>query len=264
MSERINSVGEPGAKYVALGSSFAAGLGLGPRAPGSRYPCGRSINGYPQQLARLVGLSLVDKTCSGATTKHVLQGGQYFQGPQLDALDAETALVTLTIGGNDVRYVGDLILMAGRNQRSIVGWLLRRRSKVPQSAQERNFVQLQDDLRTTLSEIRRRSPRARVVVVTYPAILPPHGSCPTLGLTEAEAALMRQVGARLAEVTRAVAREAGADVVDMDTLSIDHHACAAIPWVNGWEKAEGATFHPTLAGAEATAKEIAELLKSSA
>jgi hypothetical protein len=97
-------------------------------------------------------------------------------------------------------------------------------------------------------------------VVTYPAILPPHGSCPTLGISEAEAALMRQVGARLAEVTCTAARETGADFVDMETVSIDHHACAAIPWVNGWKKTEGTKFHPTSAGAEATAKEIARLL----
>jgi hypothetical protein len=70
--------------------------------------------------------------------------------------------VTLTIGGNDVRYVGDLVIMAGRNQRSFVGWLLRRLSKAPLFTEERNFAKLQDDLRAMLGEIRRRSPRARL------------------------------------------------------------------------------------------------------
>ena len=60
-------------QYVALGSSFAAGIGLGERAPGSPRICMQSINGYPQQLARLLGLSLVDVSCSGAATKHVLR-----------------------------------------------------------------------------------------------------------------------------------------------------------------------------------------------
>ena len=55
------------AEYVALGSSFAAGLGLGPRVPGSPIVCQRSVNGYPQQLARMTGLSLSDMSCSGAT-----------------------------------------------------------------------------------------------------------------------------------------------------------------------------------------------------
>ena len=65
-------------QYVALGSSYAAGIGLGKRAPGSPVACFRSVNDYPQQLARILGLSLVDVTCSGATTKHVLLGRQYF------------------------------------------------------------------------------------------------------------------------------------------------------------------------------------------
>ena len=42
------------AYYVALGSSYAAGLGLGPRVRGSPIISGRSVNGYPQQLARLL------------------------------------------------------------------------------------------------------------------------------------------------------------------------------------------------------------------
>lgn len=80
--------------YVALGSSFAAGLGLGERAPGSPFMCQRSINGYPQQLARATGLPVVDMTCAGSTAEHVLHGGQYFQGAQLDAVKSSTQLVT--------------------------------------------------------------------------------------------------------------------------------------------------------------------------
>jgi hypothetical protein len=69
--QRPNTASE----YVALGSSFAAGLGLGPRVPGSPIVCQRSVNGYPQQLARMTGLSLTDMSCSGATASHVLRGG---------------------------------------------------------------------------------------------------------------------------------------------------------------------------------------------
>ena len=100
------------AQYVALGSSFAAGLGLGPRAPGSPFFFMRSINGYPQQLARMVDLSLVDASCSGATTRHVLHGGQFFQPAQIDMLVSTTELVTLTAGGNDVGYIRDLVFLA--------------------------------------------------------------------------------------------------------------------------------------------------------
>ena len=38
------------ARYVALGSSFAAGIGLRPRAPRSLLVCMRSDKGYPGSL----------------------------------------------------------------------------------------------------------------------------------------------------------------------------------------------------------------------
>ena len=63
------------AQYGALGSSFAAGLGLGPSLEGSPYACLKSTNGYPQQLAKMLSLSIEDITCSGATTAQKLRGG---------------------------------------------------------------------------------------------------------------------------------------------------------------------------------------------
>ena len=86
-----------GLQYVALGSSFAAGLGLGKRPLDNPLVCMRSINGYPQQLARTRGLSLIDMTCSGATAKHILYGGLFVLGPQLRGLNANTMLVTITV-----------------------------------------------------------------------------------------------------------------------------------------------------------------------
>jgi lysophospholipase L1-like esterase len=199
-------------------------------------------------------------TSSGATCQHVLRGGQLFQGPQLDGLRINTELVTLTIGGNDVGYVRDLILMARRTHSSFGGWLLRRLWKGARPLETREFPKLRDNLGAILRQIARRAPRARVVVVTYPVILPSCGTCAGLQIGEAETALMRSVGNRLAEVTRAAAQEAGATIIDMATLSVGHDACAAVPWVNGASPAEGAPFHPTLAGAKATAQEIARAI----
>lgn len=255
---RQRPIGNP--QYVALGSSFAAGIGLGPRAPGSPLVCMRSINGYPQQLARLRGLSLVDATCSGATAKHVLQGGQLFLGPQLDALGKGTELVTMTVGGNDVRYVGDLSLLAARGSPSLFGWAIRRSWKGPLSAERRDFDELHAKLLAILAEVRRRSPEARIVVLTYPLILPPAGSCPKLHITEEQAAEMRNVGDRLADVTRSVARDANALLIDMHALGAEHHACSAVPWVNGWLEPAGTQFHPTLEGSRAMAAAISAAL----
>ena len=73
--------------YVALGDSYAAGLGAG------KYlnDCYQSRRGYPALLDRETRASLrSNATCSGATTQNVL-------ATQLSALTSRTELITLTI-----------------------------------------------------------------------------------------------------------------------------------------------------------------------
>ncbi|MDG2004636.1 MAG: SGNH/GDSL hydrolase family protein [Novosphingobium sp.] len=251
-------VGNP--QYVAMGSSFAAGIGLGKRPAGSPLVCMRSVNGYPQQLARMRGLSLVDVSCSGATASHVLSGGQVFLGPQLDALGQDTELVTMTVGGNDVRYVGDLSFMAGRKSKSPIGWLMRRFWTGPLTPEQRDFLDLHGTLVAILQQIRRRSPKAKVVVLSYPLVLPPDDPCPKLQLSADEAGMMGQVGENLADVTRSAAQDGGAIFIDMQHLGAKHHACSPEPWVNGWNDTAGAQFHPTLEGSKAMVKAIAQAL----
>jgi lysophospholipase L1-like esterase len=241
---------------VALGSSFAAGIGLGDRAAGSPIVCQRSLNGYPQQLARLRHLPIRDMSCSGATTLHVRDGGQAFLGPQLNGLAKDTKWVTLTAGGNDVSYVGDLSFLAGRKDPTFMGWALRQFWGGPRKPEQRDFAKLRTVLASTLAEIKQRAPQARIIVATYPTILPPKGTCANLGLTEAEADQMRVVGDKLAEQTLAIAQEASAIAVDMHRLGAGHDACSAEPWANGWHNTAGTAFHPTMAGAKATAAAI--------
>ena len=250
------------AEYVALGSSFAAGLGLGPRAPGSPLVSMRSTNGYPAQLARRLGLSLVDMSSSGATARHVLHGGQVFIGSQLRPLGKDTELVTITAGGNDIAYVGDLTFLAARRGSSLMGWGVRQFWKGAAAADVRDYGRVRADMLAIIREIQRLSPRARIVVVTYPLILPPDGTCNKLAITADEAATMREVGERLAQATRAAVQEGGAMLVDMQVLGASHHACSPEPWVNGWTEVAGAQFHPTLAGAKATAEALAGALGS--
>lgn len=259
---RARPAGEP--QYVALGSSFAAGIGLGPRAPGSPFACMRSVNGYPSQLAALRKLSLVDMSCSAATTAHVLHGGQFFQGPQVNVVTARTKLVTITSGGNDVNYVGDLTFAAARHDTSVVGWISRNVMKHPSPPTRSAFDKVRSDLVAVVAQVRRRSPGATTVIVTYPMILPPEGTCARLNLSEPQVIAAREVGERLAEATRAAAADSGALLVDMQRLGAAHHACAASPWVNGWNKAEGTAFHPTLLGAKAIATAIASVLDAHA
>src|ERR1051325_8659291 len=57
------------ANYVALGDSYAAG----PLIPNPLLPLGclKSSNNYPHLAAPVLGLSLKDPSCSGATTTHM-------------------------------------------------------------------------------------------------------------------------------------------------------------------------------------------------
>lgn len=255
---RQTPAGRP--QYVALGSSFAAGAGLGSLQPGSPLLCARSVNGYPPQLARMRGLSIVDMSCGGAITKHVLDGGQFFQGPQIRTINGQTRLVTLTVGGNDIGYVGDLSMLAARNSTTSFGWLVNRFWVGPRTQAERRFGELQRELVATLQAIHHLAPEATVVVATYPAILPPTGTCALLGLSQAEAEAMRKVGDQLARVTQSAARQTGALLVDMNALGSPHNACSPVPWTKGWTNGGVAPFHPTLQGAKATAEAIQDVL----
>ena len=246
--------------YVALGSSFAAGAGLGKREPGSPILCGRSLNGYPQQLARLRGLRIVDMSCGGAVTRHLLRGGQFFQGPQIRVITADTKLVTITSGGNDIVYVGDLLMLAARNGGGATGWFARHFWKGPHTPEQRDYGQMQNGLTETIRAVRQRAPKAVIVLATYPTVLPLSGTCPRLNLQPAEADLMRQTADRLASISRAVAAREGALLVDMHVLGAAHNACSVEPWTNGWNDVAGTAFHPTLAGAKATAEAISKAL----
>lgn len=243
--------------YVALGSSFAAGAGLGDLQDDSPVFCARSVNGYPSRLAERLDVSLVDMSCGGAVTRHVLEGGQLFQGPQIRAITPTTRLVTLTVGGNDIGYIGDLSLLASRRTGGLLGWFARSAWEGPKAVDDRAFDTLAAELTATLRAIRAQAPQATVVVVTYPPLLPASGTCDAVALSAADADLMRAVGDRLAEVTRTTAQAEGARVVDMHRLGAGHDACSDDPWVSGWVEAGPAPFHPNRAGADATASAIA-------
>jgi len=176
--------------------------------------------------------------------------------PQIAAIGPDTKLVTLTAGGNDIGYIGDLLLLSYRQRKTIGAIILSHLWKGARPAQDRNFQGLQRNIIALLDEIRRRAPQARIVVVTYPTVLPPDGTCAQLGIGDRDAAIMRGVAGQLAQVTRDAAQASGAIIVDMASLSNDHNACSTAPWVNGAMPAQGAAFHPTLAGATATAQHI--------
>lgn len=255
----------PGARYVAMGSSFAAGAGIEPVKRDAPERCGRSEINYATLLATQLNLDLVDATCGGATTAHIL--GPWDELPaQIDAVTPDTRLVTVTIGGNDVGYVANLFAAscrAGvRNERLVDPATANCPSfELPS---DEDFVRLRANLAMLLTEISRHAPQARIVVVQYLTLVPGQG-CAAAPLTDADARDLRELGKRLARITAEAAAAAGVDLFSADALSTRHTACDPVPWsralANDYQPAMGAPWHPNAAGHAAIAQGLTALLR---
>lgn len=244
-----------GAGYVAMGSSFGAGPGLLPEKPEAPSRCQRSARNYASLLAERLGLTLTDVTCGGATTTHLLQRWSELP-PQVDAVQADTALVTITIGGNDVNYVRNLIAAScAGNPRCLTG----------APASEDAWTQNEANMRAAIQGIRRRAPQARIVFVDYVSLLPESGACSAVAMAPSDLAAGRATATRLAALTARVASEEGAEVLSAAALSRKHTPCDRKPWSVGRavtdEKAGGMMWHPNGPGMEAIAEALAEKLK---
>jgi lysophospholipase L1-like esterase len=240
----------PGSRYVALGSSFAAGPLLGRRAPGAPLLSGRSRSNYAHLVAHDLGLDLVDVTFSGATAREILDGGR--RPPQVSAISVDTALVTVTCGGNDVGYIPGLAA-ASLPARSAAA----RARRDELASRERADVALDgigDTLRELARDIRRRAPDAVIVFADYLTVLPPDASVAADPVPADAAELGRHVAARLAAITREAALAEGCRAVAASAASVEHHAWSSDPWTNGRRfSLKGAAFHPRLAGMRAVA-----------
>ncbi len=253
--------------YVAMGSSFAAGPGILPGAsdPGS-VPCGRSNANYAHVLASRNKLALTDVSCGGATTANILERGQFGAAAQLDAVTADTQLVTVTIGGNDVFYTASMGGLACQNRGKPAEKL--QPYCIPPSDEkiEAGFAGLDQHLREIAAEVRKRAPAARVIFVDYLSILPPEGTCTRLALTAAETGRLRAMATRLDKTIAGAAKAERADYLAVSTLSRGHDACSEDPWTNGFSiptadgKFEAIPFHPNARGMDAIATSLGRLL----
>ncbi|MGZ8801159.1 MAG: SGNH/GDSL hydrolase family protein [Mycobacterium sp.] len=243
-------------RYVALGSSMAAGPGIRPRVPGSPRAAGRSARNYPHLVAAALGLDLVDVTYSGATTAHVLHESQRSAPPQVDALDGTETLVTVTIGGNDAGYV-PMLFAAGlpRPSRSVPVLGAKLRELLDPSARDRALVAVGESLVQVGRTLRRCAPQATILFVDYLTLLPPSGT-PAPPLRDTDAALGRRIAATLERLTAQAAATTGCGVVRAAQTSRDHHAWSAQPWTTrfGWPvPRRPAPLHPNAEGMRAVA-----------
>lgn len=245
----------PGSQFVALGSSFAAGPGI----PQQAATCGRSDHNYPHLVAASLGLVLTDVSCSGATTGNILDTPQGNAAPQLSALQPETALVTLTIGGNDITYSASTGRCGGAKPED------RCTDKLDKEAIAQVASKLTARLGDVVDAIRAKSPRAVIVMVPYPRVIPAQSQrCAAVGLVDADADYLTGLGQQLEDAMVGAAQAHGALVADVYPDSDGHGPCAdeGNRWVNGAVPAgSGVSFHPTARGHEAMAAQVLQVLE---
>ncbi|OBG21039.1 SGNH/GDSL hydrolase family protein [Mycobacterium sp. 852002-51057_SCH5723018] len=253
-------------RYVALGSSMAAGPGIRPRAAGAPRWSGRSARNYAHLVAERLNLDLVDVTFSGATTANVLADRQHGEPPQIAALDGSADVVTVTIGGNDVGVVPLLMAAALPHAARRLPLLGRRIFELlDRDARDRALADVFDSLCAVGAALRQRAPRARIFFVDYLTILPPAGAeAPPLSQRDAD--LGRHVAATLERLTVDAAAATGCEIVGAAAASRQHHAWSAVPWTTRPSRygvslpGRPAPLHPNAAGMRAVADLVAAQL----
>ena len=216
-------------RYVALGDSYSAASGVLPPDPEAPLNCLRSTSNYPHLVAAATGAELTDVTCGGADTSDYFTPQYDNVPPQLDAVQADTELVTMTIGGNDSGVFINSIIQCGVAGASTLGQ--------GSPCKDRYGSSFEDTIRTTtypslvnaLTAVREKAPDAEVAILSYPWILPTSGGCfDKMPVAEGDVPYLRSLQTTLNDAVRRAAEATGATYVDMNEVSEGHDACQPI------------------------------------
>lgn len=218
--------------YVALGDSFASGTGTRDYFEDSG-DCLRSPKAYPQLWADANGAtSFSFDACSGATTDDL-------NADQLGSLSADTTLVTVQIGGNDIGFATVIQNCLLGNDEACDG------AVSDGEAQTRD--ELPAKLDATYAGIRSAAPNAEIVVVGYPRITE-LGDCGIPGFTDAKRERINAGADVLAEVISEQAQAAGFAYADPRDAFDGHGVCGDPEWINGPSTPLQESFHPNVSG----------------
>lgn len=247
-------------RYVALGDSYSAGSGVGPTDPSAFSGCIQSSKNYPKLLARMLGTTVRDVSCAGAETRH-FRNHQYRQaGPQLDAVSADTELVTMTIGGNDSGAFFSTFFGCAFTGGQGATCEERYGASTNATLQGTTYPAVVQALR----DVHARAPKATVAILTYPMLLPPTVGCRSkMPIAERDVPYIHALQLTLNDVLRRAARETGSFLVDLDGPSTGHDACQpeGVRWV---EPVSGGSniVHPGAVGEHAMAVEAFKALRA--
>ncbi len=225
-----------GVDYVALGDSYAAGVGAIPDpASGS---CLRSDGSYPALwTAAHPHTGLVFVACSGATTTDVLAG-------QVRSVTRSSDLVTITVGGNDIGFAPVLTGCTVATTDAGCGQLV-----AAAEAVARYVLPVQ--LARVYLSVRLRAPHARIVVLGYPRLFDLAPDCANPLVPDLARRTVLNEGADvLDDSIRATATKLGLGYADVRAAFAGHGVCSAQPWIvtPASVPPAGDVYHPTAQG----------------
>jgi len=249
----FGAAGARAANYVSLGDSYTAG----PLIPNPVLPLGclKSSNNYPRLAAPTIGLPLRDPSCSGARTEHMTQPQNVDPDgpnpPQFNALDAETTVVSITIGGNDIGFSS-----VAQDCITVNPFSTPCKDKYASGGKDQlaeRIAATAPKVAAVLQGIKARSPLAKIYVLNYPAIFPETGfGCwPQMPIGFGDVPYLRSTQKNLNAMLATQAAANGATLVNWYGASIGHDACkgSSTRWVEPLVPGElAAPIHPNKAG----------------
>ena len=246
-----------GLKYVAIGDSYSSGLGLADLNPEVPSDCGQSLDNFPHRIAAQLDLDLTDVTCSGAQAENLTSVPQPVNGSavpvQTAALDASTDVVTITVGGNGLKFttVAGACAAASADGPLVSPGLgaLTSCQQIPDIAALPSRIPLLGQvIGATYAAVREAAPNAKIFVLGYPSIAPDASTLPASGscfspltqpggfpFTDADTPFLHTVEQALDDTVQQQAAAAGFTYVPTFADSLGHSACApaADSYVNG-------------------------------
>lgn len=248
-----------GPRYVALGDSFTAGPGIFP-VDSRSGDCARSTLNYPRLVAKAIDAkSFVDVSCAGATSDNVLEtvpipSGTTAVTAQLEAVEPDTQLVTVGIGGNDSGLFSSLSSACTKQGDACADYLKDKLPKVLKSTR-RNVA-------AVLEAVAERAPKAEVVLVGYLRVVPEDRGCDNLGGAALDTGRVAAGEGKIDAMLAGAAKDAGATYVSMNDPSEGHDACSTDAWTNGLapELGDGISLHPRKIGMQQVAKAVEQAI----
>ncbi|MEQ3554449.1 SGNH/GDSL hydrolase family protein [Pseudonocardia nematodicida] len=222
-------------RYVALGDSYAAGVGAAPD-PGSG-DCLRSPESYPALWAARNGpASFTHVACSGATSGEVV-------ARQVRTVTKDTTLVTITVGGNDTGFGPVLATCSTAPDDETCFSAIRGGERIARLFAPGGLI-------SAIVGVRLQAPDARIVVLGYPRLFEPGPGCDVAGVPNAarREALNRAADTLNESLADAAQRFRG-EFVDVREAFTGHGVCSADPWITPPSAPPTAqSYHPTARG----------------